>query len=324
MNTLIQLANVNHASQLPVDQNPAAVYLASLAKGSRRTMADALVTIAALATGTSKTELIADERKRLVSIFPWHGLRYEHTQAIRAGLLELYAPATANRMLAALRGVLRQAWQLGYTDADTFQRAASVKIIKGKTTPAGRVISGGELVRLFGACQNDTSPAGIRDTAILATMYGLGLRRAEIAGLTLVDYDRAGQEIKVRGKGRKERLQPVTGNVAKALGAWLEIRGDEPGAMFVPINKSGRLDIRAMTDQGIYSVLSKRTKQAGLSNVSPHDLRRSFVTHMLDNGADVLSVQKLAGHESTQTTLRYDRRDEKAKRRAVELLNVPC
>lgn len=78
-----------------------------------------------------------------------------------------------------------------------------------------------------------------------------------------------------------------------------------------------------MTDQAVMVVLEKRARQAKIKSVSPHDLRRSFITHLLDGGADALSVQKLAGHANTQTTLRYDRRDEKAKRKAVEVLYVP-
>ena len=78
-----------------------------------------------------------------------------------------------------------------------------------------------------------------------------------------------------------------------------------------------------MTAQALLGALIKRVEQTKIAEASPHDLRRSFIRHLLDAGADALSVQKLAGHANTQTTLRYDRRDEKAKRKAVDLLHLP-
>ena len=78
-----------------------------------------------------------------------------------------------------------------------------------------------------------------------------------------------------------------------------------------------------MTDQAVLIAINKRAAQGRVAELSSHDLRRSFITHLLDAGTDALSVQKLAGHANTQTTLRYDRRDEKAKRKAVDLLHVP-
>src|SRR5664279_3378817 len=117
----------------PLSQNPAAVYLARLTSElSRRTMTDALDKIARM-----------DGRDALT--LDWSALRYQHTAAIRARLASTYAAATANKMLSALRGVLKEAWRLGQMSAEDYQRAVDLENIKGETLPAGRDLSFGEI-----------------------------------------------------------------------------------------------------------------------------------------------------------------------------------
>lgn len=125
------------------------------------------------------------------------------------------------------------------------------------------------------------------------------------------------------GKGRKDRLTYLTVGPADALRDWLALRGDAPGPLLCPVNKGGRITIRQMTAQAAMAVLQKRAKQAGVAHVSPHDLRRTLISHLLDAGADIATVQQLAGHANVQTTTRYDRRGEAAKRKAAALLHVP-
>jgi site-specific recombinase XerD len=98
----------------------------------------------------------------------------------------------------------------------------------------------------------------------------------------------------------------------------------EPGPLFFPIRKGGRnVERRRMTAQTLRDMLLKRARQASVKNLTPHDLRRTFVGDMLDAGADISAVQQLAGHSSVDTTQRYDRRGEEVKRRAAGLLTVP-
>ena len=101
------------------------------------------------------------------------------------------------------------------------------------------------------------------------------------------------------------------------------MRGARPGGPFLPITKGGRLAGDRMTSRAIYSVLDKRRTQAGVDRLSPHDFRRTFVGDLLDAGVDLSTVQRLAGHADPSTTARYDRRGERAKRRAAPLLHVP-
>jgi integrase len=296
------------------DQHPAAVYLSHLAPGSRRTMRGALDTMAGLLTA----------QRFDMQTLDWSALRYQHTTALRTILADLYAPATANKMLAALRGVLQEAWRLGKMSAEEFRRAADLPAVRGSTLPRGRAVSRPELVSLFEACALDKTPAGRRDAAILAVLYNCGLRRSELVALDVDDYDPEEGSVTVQsGKGRKARISYATEVSHRAIQAWLQLRTSNPGPMFTPINKAGKIAVRRMSDQAVRKLLLKRAAQAGVAHFSPHDLRRTMISDLLDAGADISTVQRLAGHANVTTTARYDRRGETAKRRAANLLNVP-
>lgn len=290
-------------------RSPADVYLGSLAPGSRRTMRHALAVIVELA-GPGWT----------VSTFPWHLLSPAQTSLVREHLAETTAPATANKALAALRRVLAQAWRLGLMGAEDYRRAADLPGIRHQRLPAGRAVSGGELRSLFGACGAD--PAGLRDAALLAILYGAGLRRAEAVALTLEDL--RDDALTVRsGKGRKDRTAHLPPGAGELIQRWLGVRGLEPGALLCPVTKGGRVIRRHMSSQALYERLRRLSVAAGVAHLSPHDLRRSFVSDLLDAGADIATVQQMAGHASVTTTARYDRRGEHAKARAASLLQVP-
>src|SRR6266478_6855124 len=170
--------------------NPAAVYLAALAPTGRRTMGQALEVIVELLGGGD------------VRTFPWASLRYEHAQAVRRVLIERYAPATANKVLSALRGVAREAWRLGQIDAETHARIRDVPGVRGSRLPAGREVPMRELAKLFRACA-EAGASGVRDAAALALLYGAGLRRSEAVSLDVAAFD--GAAVRVLGKGNKER-----------------------------------------------------------------------------------------------------------------------
>jgi integrase/recombinase XerD len=129
--------------------------------------------------------------------------------------------------------------------------------------------------------------------------------------------------LKIGGKGRRARLAHVTGGVRAALHAWLRIRGADPGPLLLPIRKGGQIQRRPMTAHGVFQRLRELGDRAGLASFSPHDLRRTCITDLFDAGADAIAVRDLAGHASLQTTARYDRRGERGKRKAAELLVVP-
>lgn len=309
-----QTAELAACEDLCADRHPAVVYIARLGERSQRVMRLALETIA---------EIASNGRHDLYAL-PWGALRYQHTAAIRALLMERFAPATANRHLAALRGVLKEAWKLGIMTAEDYHRAVELAPAKGETIPAGREVTAGELRALFAVCADDPSPAGARDAALLTVLYGAGLRRSEAIGLDVADYNTETGELQIRhGKGNKARLVYATNGGKAALDLWLCVHGECAGALLVPVNKGGRVLHRRLTDNAVTNALQKRARQAGVSRFSPHDLRRSYISHLLDAGADISTVQNLAGHSHVTTTQRYDRRGEHVKRKAAELIYVP-
>jgi len=302
----------------PIDQNPAAVYLYGLPSDrSRRVMTQALRTIASLLTGQ-------DARNADILAIRWGSLRYPHTAAVRARLGDIYSPATANRTLSALRGVLKEAWRLGQMSAEDYQRAIDVQNIKGETVPAGRELSDGEILALVNICKADSSPAGVRDAAIIGLLYTCGLRRAELVALDVSDFEPESGRLLIRaGKGRKQRTVYAQGGALRALNDWLKVAQLDSAPLFVPVLKGDRIVPRRMNAQSIYDMLKKRATEAGVKDFSPHDMRRTFVGEMLERGVDIATVANIAGHASVDTTRRYDRRPEQTKKRAAEKLHFP-
>ena len=302
-------------------RHPALVYLARLSPGSRRTIEQSL-RVVARALGGEHASILT---------FPWPSLRYQHTAALRAACWDRYAPATTNKLLAAVRGVLHEAWRLHLIDADDYRRAADVRGVRGATLLRGRALSAGELRALFVHCAADPSVVGVRDAALLGVLYGGGLRRAEVVALNVADHDRATSALRIaHGKGRKARLAYVRGGAAAALEQWMAVRAtaadasdDGSGPLFVRLRKGSALTTDRLTPSGVLLVLQRRARAAGVAPFSPHDVRRTFIGDLLDAGADISTVQRLAGHANVQTTARYDRRGERTKHTAAGLLHVP-
>ncbi len=295
--------------------SPAAAYLGGLAATGRRTMQGSLNTIARLLGAPDLWSA------------PWAQVRYEHVAMIRTKLTEQgLKAATVNKHLAAIRGVMRAAWRMGLVDAETYERIADVRLVTGSTLPAGRALGPGEIAAIMRACADGT-PAGARDAAIIALAYAGGLRRAELAALSVGDIlsdDGEMLTVKVLGKRSKERLVYLDNGAALALRAWVKVRGMGAGALFYAGRRGGHiLQGQGMTSQSVLQVVDRRASQAGIEHASPHDLRRSFVSDLLDAGVDISTVAAMAGHASVITTQRYDRRGEQGKKRAAKSLHVP-
>ncbi|PCH58858.1 MAG: hypothetical protein COC14_00045 [Burkholderiaceae bacterium] len=269
---------------------------------------------------------------------PWGSIRYEHVQTL-IGVLQQqrYAHTSINAVLSAIRGTVRAAMGMTLMTADDYQRIMLVKMVSGVRLPTGRMMSQDEIKALVDACLNDylkaknkndvsapkQSPAAYRDLAILGLMYIGGLRRSEVADLNTEDIDLELKEARVIGKGNKERMLFLDDGTVTAVKQWLDLRGDYDGALFYRVLKSGKIQAGRLSDQAIYNVVKKRQIEAGISEISPHDFRKTFISTILEETGDLRMAQALAGHSDPKTTANYDRREIKEMRKAAGSLHFP-
>jgi integrase/recombinase XerC len=222
---------------------------------------------------------------------------------LRAYLAELrradYSRATVARKIATLRSFYKYLARTGEVERNP------VKVIRTprqeKRLP--KFLTPGDVERLL-ATPHGTDMLSLRDAAMLEVLYSTGMRVSELVGMDLEDIDPVGEVVRVRGKGRRERLAPLGSYALGALNRYLGARagGEIRNAQAVFVNRQGeRLNVRSVRRK-----LSKYLAMAGLDpHVSPHTLRHSFATHMLERGADLRAVQELLGHRSLSTTQIY-------------------
>ena len=227
------------------------------------------------------------------------GLAATDSRLVRAWLAALHArglnPVSIGRKLAALRSCCRFLVRRGVLERNPARE------VRGPRQPR-RLVSflpideATELVQ--GRAVGGAGRA--RDLAILELLYASGLRVSELSGLDVDALDRADRTVRVLGKGRKERIVPYGEHAARALGAWLGERGERPGPLFANA-RGGRLGVRS-----VHTIVRRSARAAGITRrVSPHTLRHTFATHLLDRGADLRMIQELLGHSRLSTTQRY-------------------
>jgi site-specific recombinase XerD len=295
-------------------EHPVAVYFSKLGEDSRPAMKSSLKKIAKLIN-----------QKTTLWTLPWHLIRFQHTQAIRAAIVSSYGERSVNRMLSALRGVLKAAWQLGQIETEDYRRALDFKSMKtADLPPAGRAVSIDEVCTILRAVAGQEPPRSWRDQALFIVMFAGGLRRQEASALDTAQYDPTSGAIKVqRGKRGKFRETYLAEGYRPWLEPWFQFqksRGCAP--LFVRWDRDKGPTTRRLGRAGVDHVLGELVTLAGVPDLTPHDLRRTFATDLLENGADILMVQKLMGHADVKTTAIYDRRGEKGKREAVEKLPI--
>jgi integrase/recombinase XerC len=209
-----------------------------------------------------------------------------------------YAASTIARRLACVRSFFRYMRRTGRVSTDPAAGLRNPK--QPKRLP--RLLRVDEVIRLLETVPTDSS-SGVRDRAMFETLYGGGLRVSELVGINLADLDLDQQMIRVRGKGRRERLCPIGLMAVEWITRWISCR--RPRNAFEPalfLNQRGT----RLTTRSVGRLLQTDLARAGLVNpASPHTLRHSFATHLLDRGADLRSVQELLGHRNLTTTAIY-------------------
>lgn len=252
----------------------------------------------------------------------WSKLRYRHTSAIRAALRATLAASTTNKMMCAMRRVLKEALRLDLIPPEDYSKAVDVGHLNESRVPKGRALEQREITMLMSACAGDRV-ADIRDRALVGILRGTGIRRKELVNLDLKDFKPDTGALSIRqGKGAKDRVVFLPEDAIALVNRWVEVRGDSPGALLHPITKNDLVLERRMTPDAVLKILRRRAAKAGLDSFSPHDFRRTFCSDLLEAGVDIVTVQKLAGHSSPVTTAKYDRRGEDTLRRAVQNLKL--
>lgn len=213
------------------------------------------------------------------------------------------SPSTVARHLASLRAFYRYLDRERLVERDPTEGVATPRTERG--TPA--VLSPAEVERLLKAVDGE-EVADRRDRAMLEVLYGTGMRVSELCALDLGDLNLAVGYVRCR-EGQRERVVPLGRLATKAVqsyldGAWTVLVGDEPGTQALFLNQRGG----RLTRQGCWKIIKARAKEAGLEGrLTPHTLRHSFAVHLLENGADLRSVQRMLGHLNAATTQVYAR-----------------
>jgi len=304
---------VLHSGIVAGTTNPALIYLAELARKGRVAMRGSL-------DGVAQRLGYADAKAA-----PWHEMKAEHVAALRSWLSGTFEPATANRTLSGLKGTLRVAWQLGQIGGGTFARILSVKAIRRSSGPLGRSLSTDEVRALVKTCVDGTFQ-GRRDLAVIALGYCGGLRRSEISALNADDVKAAAEAfmIRVRGKGGQERLVLINYGGAEAVRDYLARRGEAPGALFRAAGTGGEHEVQSrLTADGIFRLFKERARDAGVKNVSPHDLRRTFVSDTLSASPDALTISALSGANHLRSQVPYGNQGAERGGRAATKSRLP-
>lgn len=295
-------------AQDQTDKRPVVAYLQSLSPGpSQRTAWQSLQRVAnAMVPGASPWAI------------PWHMCRREHVLHVQASLVaKRLAPATINLALSSFKRVMEECWNLGLIGHEEFGRIKSVRGVRGSRLPAGRFLPQEDVKKLFGVAKT------LRDKALLALLYGSGLRRAEVASLDVDHINWQDGTVRVIGKGNKERMVPLPDSTLRTVKAWCRLRGEASGALFYQLNNNGRARPERMTSDAIARRVKVLVAKAELEDVTVHDFRRTYASRLFDANIDAITVQKLLGHSSPVTTSRYDRRSAEAQKRAVKVLDFP-
>lgn len=221
---------------------------------------------------------------------------------IRGFLAELHKRGESRnslgRRLASLRSFFRYLNREGIVEMNPAKMVSSPK--KEKKLPSFLTLD--EAIRLVESPSSDDI-YGARDRAILETFYSAGIRLSELTSLNLEDLNLTDGLVKVRGKGKKERIVPLGSKAISTISKYInrmEKKDVRPRPLF--LNRSGK----RLTTRGIEHILGKYVKQSGIMrHATPHTLRHTFATHLLDGGADLRSIQELLGHASLSTTQKY-------------------
>lgn len=304
--------------------DPATGYLMSLKSAKSRLVMKSYLNKVAESYGVLAPNEIAP-----YSLMNWARIDRYDLMAFLESLRQIErSPNTVRVYLSAIKGVMMEAWVQGVIDAEHLERIKTVKGGRGERLSKGRRLTPGEIKPLIDACE-DGSVKGARDAAMVAVLLECGLRRSEIVSIDMKQLNTGRNEIRITGKGDKERKAYLPALSQRLLKEWIEgYRGTGPGKLFLRIRKNDDIEFEravknkktgnykivpgGLTSQAVLHILEQRAAIAGVERFSPHDLRRTLATTLFENDVDALTVQRIMGHTNLSTTERYDMRGEES------------
>lgn len=232
---------------------------------------------------------------------------------------------TSHHRIVAVRGIVTAMGRCGIiSQTTTYQLLDALKATQRSTTTlrAGRYVTCRERGLMLQAAQDDASPRGMRDAAMLSVLCTTGMRACEVIDLDLSDYDRVNRRLTVKSKGGGQRDALLKEADILVIDRWVDARGSAPGALFGSFKGGGATPTYKRGCAGTANaVVARRARQAQITEpVTSHDLRRSLVTDLL-RITDLAATSQIVGHTDARTTLSYDRAPEELMRQAIEQLD---
>ncbi|MGI5308190.1 tyrosine-type recombinase/integrase [Rheinheimera sp. WS51] len=286
---------------------PCALYLGRLSPTSRSSIASQLKSIAKLMGWPD-------------DYAPYFAkIDYQQALMIRAVLTSAgWQPRSINRAMIAIRGIVKVAVMTGVADQKDAAHIATINNLK-HPEHQGTPLTAKQVNQLFDMLANGNSAVSKRNITVFALLLGTGLRRSELVSLILSDYDRRNHTLLVRhGKGNKSRVLFMPKWCQEHMAEWLRIRKLEDGYLLCKTYTNGKIvtDV-GLTVSAVYRLTKSKLTAIGVPNVSPHDMRRTFITRLLEQNVDINTVRQMAGHADISTTTVYDKRDHQFMKKAA-------
>lgn len=260
------------------------------------------------------------EKNSTYHSFNWSKLTYISLIKLKSNLqADNYSAGSINTYMSLFKGVALDAWRQKLITTDDYLHIKDIKRVKNVRILTGRSLPPEEIKNLIKHCTKVKTKMGYRNAAIIALTYGAGLRVHEVTNVKISNLKDS--HITIIGKGNKERKMPLPSFVVRILRRWLLARSQaDCEGLFLRIHKGDNILNSPLSKGSIRQIFINVLRQANSEHFSPHDLRRSYATNLLDANVDVFTVQNLMGHASVDTTRLYDLRGEKTKAIAVKLL----
>jgi len=292
--------------------SPYALYISRLSPNSQRSIASQLNSVGKLMNWPEE-----ERAERL------HQVDYQQALHIRSVLTHAgWSARSINRAIIAIRGIVKVAV---LTDLAEQQQSAHLETITQVKhgQHQGNPLTVKQVEKLFYLLRDDMSPIGIRNQLVFALLLGTGLRRSELAALELADYNRQAQTLFVRsGKGNKSRTLFLPPWTQEYFTSWSRFRGKDIGYLLCSVYANGSVKpVDSMNVSTIYRLIKQKLELIGVKNASPHDLRRTFITQLLEQNVDLNTVRQMAGHADISTTTIYDKRDHQFMQKAASNLS---